>query len=120
MFDYCTIFFGTVPLQLPQQLRSGRSDLELKCASVTVEDTYGQVRIHRRWSPVEVETSNTLERSRPQRDVPLRRRYRPAVFFRHLSLTVLSLPQGKIRALQGCYNLYFAFFFYKLHISELD
>ena len=73
------------------------SGLELKYASVTVEYTYGRVLMYLPWSPVAVEVSNTLERGLRQRDLPRRLRYRPAVFFRHLSLTVLSLPQGKIR-----------------------
>jgi hypothetical protein len=43
-------------------------------------------------SPVEIRTPNTVKPDWPQHDCPAAY-YRPAVFFRHLSLTALSLPQ---------------------------
>jgi hypothetical protein len=47
---------------------------------------------------------------RPQLHLPLRLRYRPAVFFRHLSLR-FRYRKEKFGALQGCDNLNSAFFF---------
>ena len=58
--------------------------------------------------------SKSPEPDRPQHDRPAAC-YRPAVFFRHLRLIALSLPEQK------CYyfNFFFFFTFLKLHNFKL-
>ena len=48
------------------------------------------------WGPVEIQTPNTLEPDRPQHGPPRRLCYRPAVFFCHVLIISLSVPQGQI------------------------